>query len=282
MKIPFIAAHAAGCRRASTAYSSASGHVVGALQRHIRARWASVKGSDTLVGSGFAPPIWQGMRRARRGVSRALMPATQGVRSVWPREGGVLAALAEEDKLPLPDGMYDKLLSRALSRRTPEQSGPMLRDLVCWRLRAVSSWWCRTVVGVWRASTRRHRSGQGALQPPAAERSSLADALPVTPVQWATALYVPPFDRRLVLRSAGAIEQLGARFTPGFAGVVIVEAKKDVVATIGKVVRAPRYKRGGGREGGDRTGRCGLPEKRSCLRQYRRLAGVRQRAPGMK
>lgn len=216
-------------------YSSPLGHVVRrTLQRHIRARWASVKG-DTLVGLGFAPPYLAGMRREAGRVA-ALMPATQGA-LVWPREGGVLAALAEEDKLPLPDACVDKLLA-VHCLENAEHVRPMLREI--WRVLAPQGSLIVVVPnrrGVW-ARIDTTPFGQGRPYSRRQLEKLLADAL-LTPVQWATALYVPPFDRRLVLRSAGAIEQLGARFTPGFAGVVIVEAKKDVVATIGKVVRAP-------------------------------------------
>jgi hypothetical protein len=35
------------------------------------------------------------------------------------------------------------------------------------------------------------------------------------------------------------MEKIGRWVTPGFAGVVMVEAKKDVEARIGKLLRAP-------------------------------------------
>lgn len=64
----------------------------------------------------------------------------------------------------------------------------------------------------------------------------LKDAL-FTPIEWGEALYLPPFSRNTLLRSAVAWERMGARLTPGFAGVIIVEASKQVVAPIGKVRR---------------------------------------------
>lgn len=44
------------------------------------------------------------------------------------------------------------------------------------------------------------------------------------------ALYVPPTQMRMVLRSAAAIERIGRRFAPRLAGVTITEAVKDVYA----------------------------------------------------
>lgn len=216
-------------------YSSPLGHVVRrTVQRHIRARWASVKG-DTLVGLGFAPPYLAGLRREAACVA-ALMPATQGA-LVWPREGDVMTALAEEDKLPLPDASVDKLLAV----HCLENAGrvrPLLREM--WRVLAPQGSLIVVVPnrrGLWaRLDTTPFGQGQ-----PYSRRQLerlLLDAL-LTPTDWGSALFMPPFDRRLVVRSAGALEKIGRRATPGFAGVVIVEAKKDVEARIGKLVRAP-------------------------------------------
>jgi hypothetical protein len=51
-----------------------------------------------------------------------------------------------------------------------------------------------------------------------------------TPLQTQAALFVPPFRSRFVLRSAPAWEKLGERWFPTFAGVVIVEAAKQIYA----------------------------------------------------
>lgn len=216
-------------------YQSPLGFVVRrTVQSHIRARWASVKG-DTLVGLGFATPYLAGLRREAGHVA-ALMPSSQGA-LVWPRDGGVLSALADEDKLPLADACVDKLLV-VHCLEIAERVRPMLREI--WRVLAPQGSLIVVVPnrrGLWaRIDTTPFGQGQ-----PYSRRQLerlLNDAL-LTPVDWTSALYVPPFDRRLVVRSSGAIERIGARLTPAFAGVVIVEAKKDVVATIGKVARAP-------------------------------------------
>lgn len=204
------------------------------LQREIRAHWPSLKG-DTLVGLGFATPYLAGLRREASRVA-ALMPASQGA-LVWPREGGVLAALAEEDKLPLPDSSVDKLLA-VHCLENAEHVRPLLREI--WRVLAPQGSLVMVVPnrrGLWaRIDTTPFGQGQ-----PYSRRQLerlLSDAL-LTPVEWSSALYLPPFDRRLVVRTAGAIEKIGRRITPAFAGVVIVQAKKDVEAVVGKLARAP-------------------------------------------
>jgi hypothetical protein len=44
---------------------------------------------------------------------------------------------------------------------------------------------------------------------------------------------MPPLDRRLVLKSAPAWERVGQKLWPGFGGVLLVEARKEVMAPIG-------------------------------------------------
>ncbi len=47
-----------------------------------------------------------------------------------------------------------------------------------------------------------------------------------------TALYLPPTQWRLALRSAALCERTGRRWLPGFAGVTVTEAVKDIYAAM--------------------------------------------------
>ena len=60
-----------------------------------------------------------------------------------------------------------------------------------------------------------------------------------TPVGSDTALYIPPVRKRMILRSASAWERIGKRWFPTFAGVVLIEATKQIYAKP-NAVRAPR------------------------------------------
>ena len=67
-------------------------------------------------------------------------------------------------------------------------------------------------------------------------RSQLRDLMRETlfsPTHWAEALYVPPLGRRLFLRSAPAIEKVGAYLALPGAGVLIVEATKQLYRPVG-------------------------------------------------
>ena len=54
-----------------------------------------------------------------------------------------------------------------------------------------------------------------------------------TPVFWGEALYAPPVAQPFVMRSAATIERVGAALGAPFAGVLIVEAMKQVHRPVG-------------------------------------------------
>src|SRR2546429_333088 len=54
-----------------------------------------------------------------------------------------------------------------------------------------------------------------------------------SPIGWSQALFMPPFERSLVLNSAPAWERLGLWVSPAFSGVIIVEAVKQIYAVSG-------------------------------------------------
>lgn len=215
-------------------YATPLGQIVRRLLLHrLRARWRNVAG-ETVIGLGFATPyIAAFMGEALR--LGAFMPAQQGA-LVWPHDGPRQAVLVEEDELPLPDNSVDKLLA-IHCLETAERVEPMLREI--WRVLAPqgrllmvvpnrSSMWARfdtTPFGHGRPYSR------GQLE------RLLRDAM-FTPTDWATALYVPPFERRVLIRSATAFERMGSRISPRLGGVIIVEARKELLAPIGARVRS--------------------------------------------
>ncbi|MGD9784763.1 MAG: methyltransferase domain-containing protein [Hyphomicrobiaceae bacterium] len=214
-------------------YASSLGQVVRRLlSARIRARWTSVRG-QTVVGLGFATPYLGAYRKEATHVV-ALMPATQGA-LVWPREGGVLSVLADEDRLPLGDASIDKMLAIHCLEGA-ERIRPLLREI--WRVLAPEGSVILVVPnrrGLWaRVDTTPFGHGR-----PYSRRQlmRLLEESMFHPVDWSPSLFLPPFDRRLVVRSAIAIERVGATVTPGFAGVVVVEAKKELVAAVGKAER---------------------------------------------
>ena len=205
------------------------------LARRIRERWPNIKG-QTLIGLGYAAPYLGPFKNETRRTG-ALMPASQGA-LVWPPAGPVMSVLVDEERLPLPDNAVDRMIA-VHCLEGAERVRPLLREI--WRVLAPDgrlmlivpnrrSMWARldsTPFG----SGRPYSRGQ-------LERL-LADAL-FTPIDWTHALHMPPFERRFILRSAANFERLGARVTPTFGGVIIVEAKKEVMAPVGKGLKVGR------------------------------------------
>lgn len=195
------------------------------IRRQIRRLWPDSHGLR-ILGLGFATPYLRPFREETERVV-AVMPSSQGVLP-WPPEGPGLVCLADETELPLPDRSIDRvLLVHALE--STEQVASTLREV--WRVLTDGG---RLMVitpnrrGIW-ARLERTPFGQGRPYTVLQLTRLLRDNM-YTPLQTASALYVPPFLSRFVLRSAPAWEKVGDRWFPGFAGVLLVEAAKQIYA----------------------------------------------------
>jgi SAM-dependent methyltransferase len=197
------------------------------IGRGIRARWTST-GTLRVLGIGYATP-YLGLFREEAERCLALMPAAQGVVR-WPSSRPALAALVEEDELPLTDSAVDRVLlvhALEMSSDPPE----LLREV--WRVLAPGGRLLAIVPnrrGLW-ARMDTTPFGQGRPY----SRSQITQLLRetwFTPTGWGEALYVPPISRGWFLRSAVAWERTGATLSAPFAGVHIVEATKQVYRAI--------------------------------------------------
>lgn len=197
------------------------------LSNRIRARWKNVDGF-TILGSGFATP-YLGSFRSEAGRLGCLMPARQGA-LVWPHGERCHSVLVEEHHWPIPDNSVDRLLA-VHCLEAAEHVGPVLREM--WRVLAPDGRLILIVPnrrGVWsRIDTTPF--GQGLPFSRSQLERQLTDAL-FTPVDWSEALYFPPFGRRLLLHMAPAMERSLAKVSAGVAGVIIVEARKELMAPV--------------------------------------------------
>ncbi len=203
------------------------------LARRIRSHWGSVLG-ETIASLGFGTP-YLGPYRSEALALGALMPARQGA-LVWPSAAPVLSTLVEESQLPLRDSSIDRLLVVHCLEVT-DQAVALLREL--WRVLKPEGRLLIVVPnrrGLW-AHVDTTPFGYGS----PFSRSQLEHLLHqclFTPTTFDSALHLPPFDRGIVLRSAQAWERVGGRLSPGLGGVLLVEARKEMVAPIkGKPVR---------------------------------------------
>lgn len=195
------------------------------IRRRIGGLWPDVKGLN-LLGLGYATPYLRPLLpEAERVV--AMMPAAQGVLP-WPRGVPNRAVLSEESELPLANFSMDRvLLVHCLE--FSEQVRPLLREV--WRVLAGGG---RLIVvvpnrrGIW-ARFDHTPFGQGNPYT-TGQLSHLLRDEGFTPERSAGALFVPPTASRFLLRSAPVWERLGEMWFRTFAGVVVVEATKQIYA----------------------------------------------------
>ena len=197
------------------------------LRGKLRARWPAARGLRFL-GIGFATPYLGTFRDdAERLI--AFCPAQQGV-IAWPAEPPHAAALVEADMWPLADAAVDRIVAvHALEHS--ESAGEVLRE--AWRCLAPGGRLLAIAAnrrGAW-AQTDTTPFGHGRPFSRRQLTELLRDAL-FTPEGWDEALFMPPVERGLLLRSAFARERFGARLWAPFAGVHIVEATKQVMRPI--------------------------------------------------
>ena len=204
------------------------------IRRAIRRLWPDLHGLR-LLGIGYATPFLSAVS-AETERTVALMPASQGVLG-WSLDGRNLVALADEGELPFADYSIDRvLLVHALE--TSEEVRAMLKEI--WRVLAGGG---RVLVvapnrrGIW---ARLDRTPFGSGRPyTMSQLSQLLRDEQFTPVGADTALFIPPATSRVMLRSAAAWERIGKRWFPTFAGVLMVEATKQIYAKPA-AARAPR------------------------------------------
>lgn len=208
-------------------YASALGRVAQrVVQQSLRELWPNTRGM-TVAGYGFAAPF---LRPFQEGATRTLclMPAQQGV-ARWPGDAPNVSALVSEGAWPIPTGFLDRLIiAHAVETETHIDA---LFDEV-WRVLSPEG---RVIViapnrsGIWaRADSTPFGIGRtfsyGQLE-------ATLNNHKLSPVSRAAALYMPPSERRFILRSSGAVERFGKRLDARrLAGVLMVEASKQVFA----------------------------------------------------
>lgn len=195
------------------------------IRRRIRAVWPNVRGM-TVLGLGHATPYLMPFRNEAERVI-AIAPAAQGV-IPWPNGGPGQIALANEAEIPLPDLCVDRLLM-VHAVESSEQLRAMMRE--AWRVLRGNG---RLLVvapnraSVW-ARSERTPFGQGHPYTNGQIRRLLRDSM-FTPGETTRALYLPPINRRLVVKAAPMLERIGGTMFQALSGVLLVEATKQVYA----------------------------------------------------
>ncbi|MFC3230049.1 class I SAM-dependent methyltransferase [Marinibaculum pumilum] len=193
------------------------------LRGRIREFWPDLRRMHVL-GLGYATPFLRPfVDESARAV--ALMPAQQGV-VPWPPGAPGLVALGDEFGLPFPDACFDRVLL-VHGLEAWDSATDALQEV--WRVLAAHG---RLLVivpnrsGLW-ARQERTPFGHGHPYSQGQIVRQLQAAM-FSPLRQEGALYVPPSERRWLLRAAGAWERTGRRISPQFCGVWLAEAEKQV------------------------------------------------------
>ena len=219
---------AADAHSAADFYGTARGVVAARLLRErLASLWPELAGQSVL-GLGYAAPYLR-LWREQAAHCIAVTPAQVGV-ARWPLGASNLSCTAEEDALPFADLCFDRVLL-VHGLEAAENARGLLREV--WRVMKEGG---RLLVvapnrrGMW-AHVESTPFGQGQPYSPGQIGRLLASSLfRVERREWA--LYVPPTQLRLALRSARLMERAGRRLVPQLAGLTIAEAVKEVYAPV--------------------------------------------------
>ncbi len=193
------------------------------LQSKILSIWPDAKGLR-MAGCGYAVPfLTPYMAEAERVVS--IMPARLGVHH-WGHDGKNLTCLAEESELPIETESIDRLLLVHSLEHT-EIIGPYLQEI--WRVMKSNG---RILIvapnrrGFW---SRAEWSPFGHGTPFSASQliSTLRDNMFIVE-RTERALYMPALRSIVLLRACLPLEQYGRHVMGGMAGVLMVEASKQL------------------------------------------------------
>jgi SAM-dependent methyltransferase len=209
-------------------YATPTGLVAARLLRErLRAFWPSLAG-QCVLGLGYASPFLRLWRVEAARCVALVPPHLPHWR--WPRKAPSRTAVAEEDALPFPDLCFDRILL-VHGLETAENARRLLRE--AWRVLKDDG---RLLVA---APNRLSLWAQ-------LERTPFGHGRPYTPGQLegmlrrqmfrverrGEALFVPPFNTRLLLRGAEGWERVGPKLFPRLAGLTLVEAEKDMFAAL--------------------------------------------------
>ncbi len=160
----------------------------------------------------------------------AFMPAEQGVVN-WPVPGPSASALIETGMMPLPDSCIDRVLV-VHALEIAEHPRDLLAEI--WRILTPGGRMLAIAprrAGLW-AQLDTTPFGNGQPYSRSQLRDLMRDAL-FSPTHWGEALYFAPFEGKFVLRSAPLFEKIGAKLALPGAGILFVEAEKQLYRPVG-------------------------------------------------
>lgn len=189
--------------------------------------WPQAKG-ENILGIGFSTPYLEPyISEAASAI--ICMPAHQGA-AYWPPSGNNCVFLAHESELPLPESSINRILLFH-SVENSEQLAGMIKEM--YRVLTPGGRMLAVVpnrLGLWARSS---RSPFGYGRPfSMTQLRELMTEHELTVTRSSSALFIPPTHLRLVWRFARKIETIGKFLCPFVGGVLLVEAEKQLYASI--------------------------------------------------
>jgi SAM-dependent methyltransferase len=220
-------------------YKSPLGKISRALVREEVVRLAGNVRGQRVLGLGFATPYLRfTLDKAERVL--AFMPARQGA-SAWPREGPSHTVLCDPLEMPLTDAAVDLIVAVHAFEHIAD-ADELMREL--WRVAAPNARLMIVVPrrqGIW-ARTDNTPFGYG--NPYSrSQMERLLRAHSFIPEHWRDALYLPPSQRSLVLKSTRLFERVGRIIMPMFSGVMVVSARKELFPAVPRRKKTERFVR---------------------------------------
>ena len=198
-------------------YASPEGQVARELVcAKLTEAWPDVRGLDVL-GIGYCTPYLDRFNGARRLLQA--MPAGQGA-EIWPADLRVRATLVEEEALPFPTALFDRILMVHALEESPTPHGLLLEAS---RLLSPAGKLILAVAargGFW-AHSEKTPFGYGQPYSRVQLESALRDA-ELEPLAWSYALYTPPVTS--LLGWAAPLENILPRIWPMKGGLILMEA----------------------------------------------------------
>lgn len=205
------------------------------VDKRVGALWPSADGLDVL-GLGHADGLLERYRGGARRVISA-SPDEQGAER-WPDDGKGLTTLVEDERLPFPDALFDRIIVRHALEEA-ESPHRLLREL--WRVAAPEARILIIVAhrrGLW---TRAESTPFGHGRPyTRSQLNRLLEEAMFLPQASARALYAPPIGWGIISSAGDAWERMGRFAWSGFGGVLMIEAMKRLYIEPGAPVRGRR------------------------------------------
>jgi SAM-dependent methyltransferase len=220
-------------------YQSPLGQTVRRILRsRLRRIWPNVKG-ERILALGYGTPLLRPLL-SEADVLFAMMPAAQGV-AYWPREGPNRSVLTELDDLPLADSSVDRVILMHALEGAGTNAQDVLREI--WRVLKGNGRLLMIVPnrrGIWAHGD---RTPFGTGQPYSAFqiKDTLRDRGFLVDRTW-RALFLPPSNSRLVLSMADFFEKFGELVFPGFGGLLVMEAAKQLYAPLTPKAKLTRHR----------------------------------------